>query len=183
MSPKGATVSLKDEIEKLIQQEQRKIEERDQRHAEHHERQRQRFQPLRALLEELVASVDSNHIESRIFDDHATIEVGKKKKDYFSAETTWEIEPNYGVTLSAEKGESLFYEQLGFHVEETSYFDAPESHVSERTHIFDTEQETAEYIIKHIAEKMAHYRYLDELAARRAKGAKSPNNELEEDTP
>ncbi len=174
-------MSLKDEIEKLIQQEQRKIEERDQRDAEYHERQRQRFQPLRAFLEELVASVDTNHIKSRIFDGYATLDVGRKKKDDFLLEITWEIKPNFGFTSSAEKGESLFYEQPGFHVEETHYFDAPEYHVSESTHIFDTEQETAEYIIKKIAEQMAHYRHGDELAARRAKDAKPPNNGLKED--
>ncbi|MGH7207272.1 MAG: hypothetical protein ACREI2_13815 [Nitrospiraceae bacterium] len=177
-------MSLKDEIEKLIRQEEQKIEERDQRYTEYHERQRQCFQSLRALLEEVVGSVDSRHIKSHIFDDRATLEVGEKKGDYFSAEVRWKIEPNFDVRLGAEKGESLFYEQLGFRVEETKYYDAPELGlgVSENNHVFNTEQETAEYIIKQIAEKMAHYRHLDKLAAQRAK-KRPPNNGLEEDAP
>lgn len=128
--PEEVIISLKDEIEKLIQQEQQKIKERDQKHMEYHERQRQRFQPLRALLEELVASVDSKHIESHIFDDHATLEIGEKKDDYFSAETRWEIEPNFDIRFRAEKSESLFNEQPGFRVEETNYYDAPEYDMS-----------------------------------------------------
>jgi hypothetical protein len=174
----GVIVSLKDEIEKLIQQEQQKIEERDQKHMKYHERQRQRFRSLRSLLEELVSSMDSKHIESHIFDDHATIEIGKKKADYFSAETRWEIEPNFDVSFQAEKGESLFCEQPGFRMEETNYCEFPEYDVSEQKHVFNTEQETAEYIIKKIAEKMAHYSHLDKLASQRANDNKSPNNGL-----
>jgi hypothetical protein len=68
-------------------------------------------------------------------------------------------------------------------VEETNYYDAPEYDVIERTHRFATEQETAEYLIKQIAEKMAHYRHLSELAARRNKAVEPPNNGLEEDAP
>ena len=172
-------MSLKDEIEKLLQQEQQRIEERDQRHVEYHERQRQRFQPLRILLEELVVSVDSKHIESRIFDDHATLEIGKKKEDCFSAETRWEIEPNFDVRFHSEKSENLFYEQPGFRVEETNYFELPEYDVSEHEHVFNTEQETAEYIIKKIVEKMPHYRHLDKLTAQRANDNKPPNKGVE----
>jgi hypothetical protein len=176
-------MSLKDEIEKLIQSEQRKIDQRDQKHAEYHERHQQRFTPLRSLIEELVAAVDSNHIESRIFDDHATLGVGRKKNEYFSSETQWEIQPDYDVSFGVEKGQSLFQEKPGFRVEETNYYDAPEYDVIERTHRFATEQETAEYLIKQIAEKMAHYRHLAELVARHNKSVEPPNNGLEEDAP
>lgn len=130
-------MSLKDEIEKIIKSEQRKIEQRDQKHTEYHERQRQRFNPLRALLDELVAAVDPNHIASRIFEDHATLEVGKKKNDYFSTETRWEIQPDYDVSFGAEKGESLCCEKPGFRVEETNYYDAPEYDVLEHTRTFN----------------------------------------------
>ncbi len=82
-------------------------------------RQQQRFSLLRSLIEELVAAVDSNHIESRIFDDNATLEVGRKKNGYFSLATRWEIQPDYDVSFGAEKGESLFQEKPGFRVEET----------------------------------------------------------------
>ena len=174
-------MSLKDEIEKLIQSGQRKIEQRDQKHAEYHERQQQRFSPLRSLIQKLVVAVDSNHIESRIFDDHATLEVGRKKNAYFSSETRWEIQPDYDISFGAEKGESLFQEKPGFRVEETNYYDAPEYDVIERTLRFNTEQETAEYLIKQIAEKMAHFRHLADLATRRNKSAEPPNNGLEED--
>lgn len=172
-------MSLKDEIEKLIQKEQQKIEERDQKHVEYHERQRQRFHSLRFLLEELVASLDSQHIKSCIYDDRAILEVGKQKADYFTAETRWEIEPNFDVIFQAEKDESLFHEQPGFRVEETNYYEFPEYGVSEHNYVFNTEQETAEYIIKKIAEKMAQYRHLEKLAKKHANNSKSPNKVIE----
>jgi hypothetical protein len=172
-------VSLKDEIEKLIKQEEQKIEERDQRHLKYDERQRQNFQRLRALLEELVTSVDSKNINSNIFGNRAKLKIGKMKDGYFSAEIEWEIQPNFDISFQAEKGESLFYEKPGFRVEETIYFNFPEYDVSESKHIFNTEQETAEYIIKKIAEKIAHYRHLDKLVAERANNSKPPQNGIE----
>lgn len=141
-------MSLKDEIEKLIQQEQQKIEESDQRNVEFRERQRQRFQSLRTLFKELVASVDSKHIESHIFDSYATLEVGERKGDHFSAETRWEVQPNFNFGFGRVE-----YEKSGFRMEETNYYHAPELDHSEskHEHIFDTEREIAEYIIKQIA--------------------------------
>ena len=49
-------MSLKDEIEKLVQSEQANLESRDEKRAEYSERQAQRFAPLRRVLEELVES-------------------------------------------------------------------------------------------------------------------------------
>jgi len=178
---KEAIISLKEEIEKLIQSEQQKTEERDQKHADHRDRQRNRFRPLRTLLEELVAAVEPNYIKSHILNDRVTIEIGRKEGDYFSADKRWEIQPDYGVRLTAEKGDSLVYEKPGFRVEERNYYHTPEFDVSEYTHTFETEQETAQYVIKQIAEQVAHYRYLESLTARYAERNKTPNHELEED--
>jgi hypothetical protein len=55
--------------------------------------------------------------------------------------------------------------------------------VSEHKHVFNTEQETTEYIIKQIAEKMAHYRHFDKMAEQRAKNSKPPNKGPEQDAP
>lgn len=156
-------MSLKDEIEKLIQQEQQKIEEFGQRLSEFSGRQRLRFQSFRTLLEEIVASVDTKHIEARISDERATLQVGKRKDGHFFTEIRWEIEPN---------NNGLLCEQPGYSVEETHYYEFPEYDVLEHKLVFNNEQETADHIVKKIAEKMAHYRHLDKLRAQSANNNK-----------
>jgi hypothetical protein len=51
-------MSLKDEIEKLIKAKRRKLESRAREQELESERRCVRFQPLRALLEELIAAAD-----------------------------------------------------------------------------------------------------------------------------
>ena len=69
-------MSLKDEIERLIRTEQAKLEERDKKHEKYHERQKMRFAPLRAVLKEIVDSIDPNYIEARFTDWDALIKFG-----------------------------------------------------------------------------------------------------------
>jgi hypothetical protein len=117
-------MSLKEEIEKIVRAERDKLESRDQGHKEYHERQRKRFQPMRALLEELATSVDTAHLKASIREDSTTVEVGKKEGDraYFQSDARWRIEPNFQVPFHAQKGESLFSETPGIKVEETVYY-------------------------------------------------------------
>lgn len=166
-------MSLKEEIENLILQEQKKLATRERKENEFHARQRQRFAPLRKVLDELLISVESAYLRGRISDQSATIEVGKSiHSGSFETDIRWEIEPNFGTSLSAKKHEGLFYEEAGFRVEETEYFHSlelyhPESaDPSERTHIFATESQACEYLGKKVAEKVAFYRRLGGLANR-----------------
>lgn len=160
-------MSLKDEIEKLISAEQSKLEDRDKKHADYHQRQRDRFASLRVILEEISASIDSKYFESRINDDSATITLGRDEKSHRSTDIDWRIEPNYAIRSQAEAWESLFYEEPGFRVEETVYYIED---MSEDTKNFPDEQAVSEYLLKKIAEQVAHYRNLESLAAKRKEG-------------
>jgi hypothetical protein len=70
-------MSLKDEIERLIQKEQDKLEIRDRADLEFRERQCLRFQVMRGLLQELVDSIEPAYIEATMFDDSAVLRLGR----------------------------------------------------------------------------------------------------------
>jgi hypothetical protein len=160
----GIVMSLKEEIEKIVRAERDKLESRDQGHKEYHERQRKRFQPMRALLEELATSVDTAHLKASIREDSATVEVGRKEGDraYFQSDARWRIEPNFQVQFHAEKGESLFSEAPGIKVEETVYYRYPEYETFEKTYTFEDEEKAMGYLVGEIAEKVAFYQHLSE---------------------
>jgi hypothetical protein len=68
--------SLKHEIEKLIKAERQKLESEDRERKREAGRRHVRFEPLRALLEELVAAIDPAHIRATFVasvGDHAQI--------------------------------------------------------------------------------------------------------------
>lgn len=155
-------MSLKREIEKIIQAEREKLESRDREHNDYHNRQRDRFQPLRALLDELVASIDPAHLKASIRDYRATIQVGTTRSDsaYFSADARWQIQPNYDVRFEAVKGESVFQESPGFRVEENVYHRDPEYSTSEKNLTFNTEEQVISYLLGKVAEQIAFYQHL-----------------------
>lgn len=152
-------MGLKIEIEKLIQAEREKIAHRDKQQADYHQRQRDRFVPLRAILNEIAESIDPKYLESKIGDDSARFEM---KRD-----AHWSIQPNYDIRFGADSDESRFYEMPGFKVEETVYYI---NDVAEDSKTFTNENEVAEYLIKKITEKVAHYRHMEELEQRRNGG-------------
>ena len=102
-------MSLKDEIAKIVRAERDKLESRDQGHKEYHERQRESFQPMGALLKVPDALVDGAHLKAAIREDSATVEVGKKEGDktYFQSDARWRIEPSFQVYFHADKGEAF----------------------------------------------------------------------------
>ena len=63
-------MSLKDETEKMIQAEREKLESRDEKDQEYKARQKERFKPLRALIEELVATIEPEYIEMTTIRDN-----------------------------------------------------------------------------------------------------------------
>ena len=159
-------MNSKDEIEKLINVEQAKLEDLETKHVDYRQRQRDRFAPLRIILEEISASIDSKYLESRIDDYSAKITLGRIEKSYRSTDTSWRIEPNHGTNFQPKAGEILFYEEPGFIVEEYN------SHIddsSEKTEILLDEQAVSEYLIKKITEQVAQYRHLKSLAEKRKK--------------
>ena len=163
-------MSLKDEIEKLIRAEQANVHDRDNKHSDYRQRQRDRFASLRAVLEEISMSVDSQYLKAKIGADSATMELGRTEGSSWSTDTRWRIKPNYEVKFGAKTGESLFHEKPGFELEEAVYYRFPEYDVSEKTQVFPDEQAISEYLIKNIAVKVAHYKHLDSLATKRKEG-------------
>ncbi len=152
-------MSLKDEIDKLIQAERKKLKVKDQADEEHHERQRRRFTTMHAVLREIAESIDTQYLEARLDDSRATIKVGKKTREtYWETDIRWLIEPNWG--LGGEIG--TFEVRPGFRVEETEYFKYPEREILEETRTFKSESEVAEYLLPKIAEKVAFYRHLED---------------------
>ena len=163
-------MSLKDEIEKLIRAEQANLQNRDNKHADYHQRQRERFASLRIVLEEISTSIDSRYLKSSIDNYSATIELGRTEGSTWSTDTRWKIEPNYDVRLFAKAGESLIHEKTGFKLEETEYYGLPEYDMSEKTQDLPDEQAISQYLIKKITDKVAHYRHMESLAAKRREG-------------
>ncbi len=163
-------MSLKDEIEKLIRAEQANLENRDNKHAAYHQRQRDRFASLRVVLEEISASIDSRYLKSRIDDYSATIELGRTEGSTWSTDTHWKIQPDCEFDMWAKAGESLIHEKPGFKLEEMVYHGSPDYGVSEKSQNLPNEQAISQYLIKKITDKVAHYRHMESLAAERMEG-------------
>ncbi len=163
-------MSLRDEIEKLISAEKSNLEDRDKKHADYYQRQRDRFASLRVVLEEISVSINSKYLKSRIGDHSATMYLGRNQGSSWLTDIRWRIEPNYDVRFRPEAGESLFHEEPGFTVEETQYYRLPEDDTLESSKNLPNEQAASEYLIRKIAEKVAHYHHLESLAAKRQEG-------------
>ncbi len=168
-------MGLKDEIEKIIATELEKLREDDRREEEFWSEQRQRFQPMRALLQEFVASVGPDHLKAKILDEIAILQMGKfeRESECFETDVTWRIEPN---SESEFANDSLQWRAVaGFCITETGYNRLP-SHVTrrlkdfgygetmERRHTFDTATEAAQYLVEQIAKKLAWYKHLDQIS-------------------
>ena len=157
-------MSLKNEIQKLIENEQQKLEKNHRERQEAYAQEEKSFQRLRVLLEELVASIDSDHFESYILDYRAVLKIGRLQDDYFEVKQSWEISAKIDKGLESDETEHLPNTQRSFCVKETHHGRFPDYHDSDQYHSFSAEQETMEYIIKRISEQLAYYRHLDKLA-------------------
>jgi hypothetical protein len=165
-------MSLRNEVEKLIQIEREKIAARERKHDDYHSRQRERFAAIRPVLQELVDSIETGYIRARIDDDLARLDVGKNNDRCFETDIRWEVQPNFGIRAEADKDGGLFYEEPGFRVDETQHYHSLElfhpgsGSASERKLIFPNESQTCEYLITKIVEKVAFYQHLANLGQR-----------------
>jgi hypothetical protein len=146
-------MSLKDEIEKLVAAERKKLEDKDQADADFNTRKRLRFEPLRALLTDLSNSIESIYLKVNLFTDSASVELGQLTDGIKGKDTRWRIYPNWSFP-GTEK------ESPTFTIEETEYYWFPEYHDKERRLDFSLESEVLEYLVKKITEKVAFYRHL-----------------------
>jgi len=146
-------MTLKDEIEKIISAERRKLESGDQHNRKHVDRQLERFRPMRALLEELVKSIEPQYISALISEDGALIDVGEQAgSEHFDYDTHWDIHMKGRLEMKPA-GAFLLHEEPGISVEETNHTGHQE------TMTFRTEKEAAAYLVQKIAEKVALYRH------------------------
>ncbi len=157
-------MSLKDEIDTLISAERALLEKRDAKEKEFDELQKARFLPLRAVLEELIKSVDPTYLRVQLTDYHASIEVGRHGDDSFEVNVQWKVEPKFTPREEPENEEALFEAQPGFSVEEIITCHRQESRQLEHTYTFETERQVIRHILKEMATWIAHYQHLDESA-------------------
>lgn len=160
-------MNLKDEIDKLISAERVLLEQRDTKEKEFDELQKARFLPLRAVLEELIKSVDPTYLGVQLTDYHATIEVGRRGDDSFEVNVQWKIEPKFLPREEPADGEALFEAQPGYSVEEVTTYHRPEFRQLEHAYTFETESLVIRHILKEMAKWIAHYQHLDESARTR----------------
>jgi len=149
-------MSLKNEIEKIIQAERKKLKIQDEKSNEFFQRKKERFKPMTVLLKEVADSFENEYLEIEIYDDSARIEVGKRKDEVFDHRITWTVEPNSGCSLTHQEDGTLFYDEPGFKMEENLWLT---DDVIEKNLTFETEQETVEYLIKEIAKIVAQQRH------------------------
>ena len=165
-------MGLSDEIEKLIATHRSKLEHAA--NVEHSARQRERFAPLRSVIEQIVASIGPQFIDARISADNASIRIGRPRDGALENDVWVKIGPNYELNLAGRSsGGSFVREAPGFQLSETHFYTDPEYDVSEKEHIFSTEQEVATYLINLLAEKVAYYRHSASRSAGLRKNQKS----------
>jgi hypothetical protein len=129
------------------------------RNREFYERQKERFIPMRAMIEEISESVEPEYIRVSIHESDARIALGRKNKNgRFEEDVRWEIEPNYELQ-PPWKDYYLRCEQAGFRIEERVAFRSSDDNTHEHIHSFNDEQAVAEYLVKKMAEKIGSYRH------------------------
>jgi len=152
-------VDPKNEIQKLIQAELQKWEDYDRKNEGLRARQVVRFQPLRGLLDELIASIEPEYIKATILDDRATIEVSHENNN--SSMMKWTIEPNFKIQGRQQEYWNLNLWQQKVSLEEAPGFKVREKQGDngERALEFVTEDEVILCLAPEIAKRVAFYRY------------------------
>lgn len=152
-------MSLKDEIEKIIGAERTNLEIWHQKNAEYHLRQRARFAPMAAVLQEIAKSIEPIYLSTSITETRAVLEIGQQDRPNFTPDLRWEIEPNYGIDWRGESGHSEFHEEAGVRVTKTKYCYWPEYSEFRSEEIYEGEDRLAKDLIENIAKEVARYRH------------------------
>ena len=149
----------KDEIQKHIQSELEIWERYDIKNESFRVGQTARFQPLRSLLNELLASIEPEYIKAKILEDRATIEVSHDNDN--SSRITWEIEPNFNIQARKEEYWSLNLWQHKVSLEEAPGFKVKERQGEDRERAleFKTTDEVIHCLAPGIAKRVAFYRH------------------------
>lgn len=161
----------KDEIQILIQNEEKKWEDYEIRNENFRIRQVDNFQPLRVLLNALVISIEPEYIKTNILDDHATIEIGNEMDR--SSCISWTIQPNFKTQESKEEYWNINLWQNKLSVEQVAGFKIQEKRGDDREKNaeFETDKETITYLAQEIAKRIAYYRYRKNVKSRKEAGS------------
>jgi hypothetical protein len=169
-------MSLKDEIEKMIEAELRKRANKKRRDKKRWEEEKEqdctRFQLMHVLLTELAQSVEPCYLETHISDGAASLELCEPvEKNWDTGNKNWDIRwlisPHFeyiiGLSLARKP-------KPGIHVLEERnvrypfplrFLEKPE----EVIHIFANEQKVMEYLVPKIVNRIVDYRQrADDLA-------------------
>ncbi len=149
----------KEEIQKLLQTEMDNWTEYETKGENFRISQKERFQPIRILLKDLVSSIEPEYIETNILDDHATIEVSNEMD--CSSSIKWTIQPNFKVLERNEEYWAINLWQNKINVEQAPGFKVEEKRGDGSDHLseFGTENELILYLAQKIAKRIAYYRY------------------------
>lgn len=158
-------MSLRDEIQKLIDAEQAKLRGVDQANSTVLRGRVGRFRALRAVLEDIVASVEPQFLQAQLSAESATLSIGRTEESRFQTKREFRIEPSVSVDFNGPSKPTL-QEETGFTVEETEYIEYPHSDLAEEEHHFATEKEVASFLIEAIAKEIAEAKHLEELKKR-----------------
>ena len=155
-------MSLKDELEKKILEEKNKLDQEradiDQEKMAFRERQRDRFQSIRPLLEELVAAIEKQPEESkREILRYLDNEVGAIIILWIRlVNMDWTIQPNYEIVSPLFSPEQRYYEERpGFRVKEIDHEEQDDNVDLE----FETKEEAIQYLVGAIAKKIAYIQH------------------------
>lgn len=156
---KKAEVNPKDEVEKLIQSELKKWVDYDSKNKNFHINQIDNFRPFRALLNDLVASIEPEYVKASILDDHAMIEISNEIDS--SSRISWHIQPNFKKQEDKEEYWDTNLWQNKVNVEAVAGFkvQTKRGNDREKNSEFGTENELISHLAQEIARRVAYYRY------------------------
>ena len=135
----------KDEIDKLMQAERKKLAMKDEKSAEFEKRQVQQLQELLPLLEEVAESIDKNYLSVSFNVRRGPIFVDVGRIDKERLDIQWQIESNSRPSYWGLK------HATGFVISELN---------SEERVTFLTGEEVVQYMLPKIIEKVAYYENL-----------------------
>jgi hypothetical protein len=130
-----------------------------------HQRQAERFRPMKDLLPRMLASMDAKFIKVSVSDVEASVKIGTLATNSSDFEThmQWDVSPNYEIRSDGQPDGRIFYEVdlPGVRIEEINRLRGLEDEESEDHIIFETGREALRYLVDKISGKISLYRQLE----------------------
>ncbi len=130
-----------------------------------HQRQAERFRPMKDLLPKMLAGMDAEFIKVSVSDVKASVKIGTRATNSGDFEThmQWDISPNYEIRSEAQPEGRIFFEVdlPGYRIEEINRLRGLEDEESEDHIIFENGREALGYLVDKTLGKIALYRQLE----------------------